>query len=214
MAVFLSFFLSSSFPLLFNILPPHPLSRAHSLSSPQSSPSSASHSSSSCSCVLLLAVIPIFVLSLVSLCCVSRSSSASLFVHPSFLFFPHYFISSTPFPLFSSPYSSCSYIIYFFLSLSFFLTFSHSFPFIFSFLMVLCPSMFFLSMLYSPFLRLLSVFTIFLSFLLSFYFSFFHIFLFSFLSPSSVSFFLTISRSSSFCFSSLSPYQSSVLQLV
>ena len=91
-SVFLSFFLSFCFPFLFNILPPSlsiARSLARSLFSPYS-PSLASHSYSSFSCFLLLAFLPVFVLSLVfTLLFLSffLSFSYSLF-YPSSLYFP------------------------------------------------------------------------------------------------------------------------------
>ena len=77
-----------------------------------------------------------------SLCCFSRSSSLSrtpCSILPLFTF-PHYFMSSTPFPVFSSPYFLV-HILYISSPLSsFFLTSSQSFPFNFAFVVVLFPN--------------------------------------------------------------------------
>ena len=144
----LSFFLSFCFPFLFNILPPSlsiarllARSLARSLFSPYSS-SLASHSYSSFYSFLLLAFLHLFVLSLVftlSFFSFSSPSRTPCSILPLFTF-PHYFMSSTPFPIFSSPYFLV-HILYISSPLSsFFLTSSQSFPFNFAFVVVLFPN--------------------------------------------------------------------------
>ena len=152
---------------------PRSLSLTRSLFSPYS-PSLASHSYSSFSCLLLLAFLPVFFLSLVlTLLFLSFFVSFSYsFLHPSLFTLPHYFISSTPFPHFSSPYSSCSYIIYFFLS---FVILPN-----FAFVVVLFPNpssysstSTIPSSCHASFFLSFPIFTILLLFMLSFYISFF-----------------------------------------
>ena len=121
-SVFLSFFLSFCFPFLFNILPPS-LSIARSLAPSRSLVRSFLHTPHR----WLAVPIPLSLVSFswlfflfsfflsFSLCCFSRSSSPSptpCSILPLFTF-PHYFMSSTLFPIFFITLFSCSYIIYF-----------------------------------------------------------------------------------------------------
>ena len=116
-----------------------------------------------------------------SICCFSRSSSPSptpCSILP-LITFPHYFMSSTLFPIFSSPYFLV-HILYISSPLSsFFLTSSQSFPFNFGFVVVLFPNH--SSCLSTPaipsschasFFLSFPIFTILLLFVLSFYISF------------------------------------------
>ena len=117
--------------------------------------------------------IPIPLLSF-SFCCFSRSSSPSptpCSILPLFTF-PHYFMSSTLFPIFFITLFSCSYIIYFFPSFVILPNVLPIIPIQFRIRRGLISQSFLPSSCHASFFLFFPIFTILLLFVLSFYISF------------------------------------------